>query len=394
MSSPRQLKPNIYSVGAVDRERRVFDALIPLPDGTSYNAYLIKASEKTVLLDTVDPNFSQVLLDNLSALNSTQIDYVVAHHAEQDHSGTLPLIIERYPKAKILCTPKCKEFLLDLFPTLKPGQFQTVADRESVSLGDRTLEFIYTPWVHWPETMVSCVKEDQLLFSCDFFGAHLATSDLFVVDVAKVYDDAKRYYAEIMMPFRGTIKKHLELLDTIPIQMIAPSHGPVYNKPQFIMSAYKEWVSDKVKNNVVIAYVSMHGSTHAMVNCLEQSLIEKGITVKGFELSQIDLGRLAMELVDAATVVIAAPTVLTGAHPLAAYVAYLTNALRPKTRFMAIIGSHSWASRMVEDLSGLLKNVKAEILPPVLIKGHPKPADYEALEQLAQQISEKHSSIG
>lgn len=389
----RQIKPNVYAVGAIDWDARLFDRLIPLPDGTSYNSYVVRGNEKVVLLDTVDPSKTEILLDNLVSLGINKIDYIIAHHAEQDHSGSLPDILLIYPDAKVVTNPKCKGMLIDLLD-IEEDKFITVEDGQTLSLGDKTLQFIYTPWVHWPETMSTYLVEDRILFSCDFFGAHLATSSLFVDDHAKVLEDAKRYYAEIMMPFRRQINNNLAKLGDLDIEIIAPSHGPVHDKPKFIIDAYKDWISDAVKNEVVIAYISMHGSTGKMVSYFVEALIERGITVKQFELSTVDIGKLAMALVDAATVVIATPMVLAGAHPAVVYAAYLTNALRPKTKFASIIGSYGWGGKMVEQLTGMMPNLKVEILDPVLSKGEPKENDFAAIEKLANEILAKHKEIG
>jgi flavorubredoxin len=383
------LRPGIYSVGAIDWDRRLFDELIPLPEGTSYNAYLIKGSEKIVLLDTVDPVKEHELLDNLERLDVKRIDYLVAHHGEQDHSGTITTVLKRYPEAKVVTNPKCKAMLIDLLH-IPEEKFITVEDGQTLSLGDKTLEFIYTPWVHWPETFSTYLREDKVLFSCDFFGSHLATSDLFVADEALVYRSAKRYFAEIMMPFRAPIRNNLEKLADVDIKMIAPSHGPVYEEPGFILDAYREWVSDDVKNEVVIPYVSMHGSTKRMVDYLVDALMERGITVKPFNLTVTDIGELAMSLVDTATVVIASPTVLTGPHPSAVFAAYLTNALRPKLKFAAIIGSYGWGSKMIDQIKGILTNLKAEMLKPILVKGDPREEDFKSLDKLADEILKKH----
>jgi flavorubredoxin len=389
----REIKPNVYAVGAIDWDARLFDRLIPLPDGTSYNSYLVQGSEKTALMDTVDPAKTEVLLENLVRHGINKIDYVIAHHGEQDHSGSIPDVLLLYPEAKVVTNPKCKGMLIDLLD-IEEDKFITVEDGETLSLGDKTLQFVYTPWVHWPETMGTYLVEDKILFSCDFFGAHLATSSLFVDDKAKVFEDAKRYYAEIMMPFRQQINKNMAKLNDLDIEIIAPSHGPVYDHPELIVDAYMDWACEKVKNEVIVAYVSMHGSTAKMVSYFVEALMERGITVRQFELSTVDIGKLAISLVDAATVVIGSPTVLAGAHPSAAYATFLANALRPKTKFASIIGSYSWGGKMVEQLTGMLTNLKVEILQPVLAKGDPKESDFAALDKLADEILTKHKEIG
>jgi flavorubredoxin len=374
-------------MGAIDWDRRLFDALIPLPDGTSYNAYLVQGSEKTVLLDTVDPTMVDVLLTQLASV--PKVDYIVAHHAEQDHSGAIPHVLERYEDAKVLTTPKGKGMLADLL-CVPEGQVIAVEDGEVLSLGDKTLEFIFTPWVHWPETMVTYLQEEHILFSCDFFGSHLATTDLYVTDEARVYEAAKRYYAEIMMPFRKVIQKNLDKIGSREIALIAPSHGPIYDRPAFIVNAYRDWISEEPQNIVILPYVSMHGSTKKMVEYLVDALTERGITVYQFDLVVTDIGKLAIALVDAATIVIGTPTVHVGPHPLVFYAAHLANALRPKLKFASIIGSYGWSSKAVEQIAGLIPNLKVEILSPVLCKGFPRESDFDALDELAAAIAGKH----
>ena len=389
----REIRAGIYSVGAIDWDRRLFDELIPLPDGTSYNSYLIKGNEKIALIDTVDPTKTYELIDNLKKLNITNIDYVVANHAEQDHSGSIPKILELFPNAKVITNPKCKEMLKDLL-LIPEDKFLVINDGDTISLGDRTFEFIFAPWVHWPETMFTYLREDKILFTCDFLGSHLATSDLFVTDEAKGYESAKRYYAEIMMPFRTSIKRHLERIKDIEVEIIAPSHGPVYTRPEFILNAYKDWISDVVKNEVVIPYISMHGSTGNMVTHFVNDLIGRGITVKPFNLTTTDIGELAIALVDAATIIIATPTVLAGPHPNIVYATYLANALRPKLRFASVIGSYGWGGRTLEMIKGMMGNLKVEILDPVIIKGFPREEDFKALNILADNIHKKHKEHG
>ena len=383
----RKIKERIYWMGSVDWDRRLFDSLVPLPDGTSYNAYLIGGSEKTVLLDTVDPPMAEELLTQLEGVS--KIDYVVSQHAEQDHSGTIPQVLEKYPEAKLISTPKAKGMLIDLLQ-IPEESFITVKDGETLSLGDRTLKFIYTPWVHWPETMVSYLEEDKILFSCDFFGSHIATTDLFVTDEGSVYEAAKRYFAEIMMPFRNVIAKNLEKLASYDIEMIAPGHGQIFPRPAFIIDAYRDWILGPPQNTVVLPYVSMHESTKRMVDYFVSTLVEKGIRVEQFNLTVTDIGNLAMALVDAATIVVGTPTILAGPHPYAAYAVLLANALRPKTKFLSIIGSYGWGGKTVETLAGMIPNLKVEVIDPVLCKGVPSEVDFKALDALAASIAKKH----
>ena len=388
-----EIRKNITWVGALDWDRRLFDELIPLPDGTSYNAYVVRGADKTALIDTVDPSKTGELLDNLHEAGVTRIDYIVSQHAEQDHSGSIPEVLEIFPEAVVVTNEKCRAMLMDLLP-IPEGKFRVVADGETLDLGGKTLEFILMPWVHWPETMVTYLREDRVLFSCDFLGSHLAQSQPLLSDEGRALQSAKRYFPEIMMPFRLPIRKHLEKLKGLEIEMIAPSHGVVYPRPAFILDAYGEWASDHTRNLALIPFVSMHGSTREMVEHLTGALVRQGVDVIPFNLIHTDIGELANELVDASTVVLGTSTVLGSAHPAVAQAAYLVNALRPKLKFASIIGSFGWGGRTVENLLASLGNIKVELLEPVLAKGAPKEKDFKALEKLAATIAEKHRGIG
>ncbi len=387
-----EIAERVYSVGVEHWDRRIFDELIPLPEGTSYNAYLIEGSEKVALIDTVDPEVADLLFDHLDRMGVERIDYIIANHAEQDHSGAIPFVLEEYPDAKIVTNSKAKKMLQDLL-LIEDEYFIEIKDGDKLSLGDKTLQFILTPWVHWPETMSTYLIEDKILFSCDFFGSHRATSRIFVEDEYKVIEEAKRYYAEIMMPFRKHIKKNIEKVEKLDVKYIAPSHGPVYPKPEIIINAYKDWISDRVENKILIPYVSMHNSTAEIVNFLVDELRMRGLKVIPFNLTKTDLGQYAVELVDAATIIFGSPMVLGGAHPQVVYAAYLTNALRPKTRFVGIVGSMGWGGKMVDQIKGLLVNMRVDFIDPVLVKGMPKEEDIDKLIDLADKIAELHKTL-
>ena len=295
--------------------------------------------------------------------------------------------------AKVVTNEKCKQFEMDLLH-IPEEKFMVVKEGDKLSLGDKTLEFIMTPWVHWPETMATYLQEDKIIFTCDFFGSHVATSHVFAKDYDRIYHEAKRYYAEIMMPFRNFIQRNIKKIEEREIKIIAPSHGPAYDDPEYIINAYKEWIDEKPKNMALIAFVSMHESTRKMVDYLIDALADKKIEVRSRNLITTDLGELAMDLVDAASVIIATPTILAGPHPAALTAAYLVNALRPKARFATIIGSYGWGGRTVDILKATMSNLKIEIIEPLLIKGLPREEDYKSLDELADKIKEKHDSIG
>ena len=377
-------------MGAIDWDRRLFDELIPLPDGTSYNAYLVRGSEKTALIDTADPAKSDEILKQLDDVE--KLDVLVIQHVEQDHSGTAPLVVERYPDIQIVSSPKAKPMIADHLG-IPENRITAVEDGKTLSLGDRTFEFIHAPWVHWPETMLTYLREEKILFTCDLFGSHLATNDLYATDRPRLCEAAKRYFAEIMMPFGNLIRGHLEKLEPYEIEMICPSHGPIHDNPGFILDAYRHWVLDPPKNLVVLPYTSMHGSTARMVDHLIEALTERGVHVESFNMTVTDLGAYAVHLVDAATVVFATPTVLVGPHPNLVFTAYLTAALRPKLKHAAVIGSYGWASKAAEQTQGLCANLKAEWLDPVLTKGLPKQETLKALDTLADQIAARHKDL-
>ena len=272
------------------------------------------------------------------------------------------------------------------------ARFQVVEDGETLSLGDKTLKFLFTPWVHWPETMSTWLEEDKVLFSCDFFGSHYATNDAFA-DKHEVYDGAKRYYAEIMMPFGGQVLKNIDKVTQYPIELIGPSHGPVYDDPPFIIEAYRDWAGGEPQNIVCLPFVSMHDSTLKMVDHLTAALTNRSVAVERFDLTTLDAGELASSLVHAGTIVLGCPTVLTGPHPLAAYAAFLANALKPRARFATVIGSYGWAGKTVETLVGMMPKLKCEFLEPVLSKGMPRAEDYDALDRLADTIAQTHEGL-
>ena len=388
----KEIKNSVFYAGLNDADRVIFDELIPLEHGTTYNSYIVKGSGKTAVIDTMYPPFCDLYLKNFDKNGIDKVDYIIANHGEQDHSGSIPALLNKFPDAIVITNDKCRQNIIEML-LVDESKIRVIQNNEEISLGNKTLQFIMAPGVHWPDTMFTYLKEDNMLFTCDFLGAHLPFGDLYAKNDDKLYSMAKRYYAEIMMPFRTMCKKYIDTVEKINPSYILPSHGPIYNNPKFIINAYKDWTDDKPENLVLIPYVSMYGSTEEMVNYVKEGLEKNNIKVKVHDLVRDDLGDLAVNMVDAATILIGASMVLAGPHPIAANACILANALKPKAKFVSFLGSFGWGGKLFETLSSLITSIKPEIIEPVLSKGKPKEDDFKNLDKLIQTITEKHKSL-
>ena len=389
----QEIKNNIFYCGLNDCDRRIFDELIPLEHGTSYNSFLVKGSEKTAIIDTMYPPKTKEYLKRLSENQIGKVDYIIANHGEQDHSGSIPALLEKYPNAIVLTNPKVAENIKNML-FVPEEKIRVIADGEEVSLGDKTLKFIFAPGVHWPDTMFTYAKEDNVIFTCDFLGAHYTFSDVFAPEGLELEKSAKRYYAEIMMPFRMMCKKYTKMIKEMNVDMILPSHGPVYKNPDYILDLYTDWTSDAPKNLVALPYVSMYESTKEMVDYLSEKLEAKGIKTFKFDMVEDDLGDLAMTLVDCATIVMGTSMVLAGPHPVSVNVAYIASVLRPKAKFASLIGSYGWGGKLFDLIAQILAPLKLDLIEPLQVKGKPKEDAYKKLDEMAESIFEKHKSIG
>lgn len=389
----KEIKNNILYCGLNDKERVIFDELIPLEHGTSYNSYIIKGSEKIALIDTMYPPMTEEYLNNLDKNGITKIDYIVENHGEQDHSGSIPALLKKYSEAIVVTNPKCADNIKEML-NVPDEKIRIINDGEHLSLGNKTLQFIFAPNVHWPDTMFTHVIEDNVLFTCDFLGAHYTFDDVFAVPSEELTKSAKRYYAEIMMPFRTLCKKYVSLIKEMNVDIICPSHGPVYKNPNDILNLYTEWTQDEGKNLVLLPYVSMYGSTEEMINYLEKKLNQKGIETLKYDIIRGDLGDLAMGLVDATTMVMGASMVLAGPHPVATNIANLTGVLRPKLKIASFIGSYGWAGKLFEPLAECVSKLKLDVIEPIQVKGKATEADFKRIDHMAEAIYEKHKTLG
>ena len=388
----QEIKNNVFYCGLNDCERKVFDELIPLEHGTSYNSYLIKGSEKVAIVDTMYPPKTQEYIKNLDENGVDKVDYIIANHGEQDHSGSIPALLEKFPNAIVITNSKVKDNIIEML-LVPEEKIQVVANNDEISLGDKTLRFIIAPGVHWPDTMFTYIVEDNIIATCDFLGAHYTFEDVFANDSKELEHSAKRYYAEIMMPFKTMCKKYTQMLKEMKPEMILPSHGPVYKNPDFILDLYSDWSKDEGKNLAVLPYVSMYGSTEEMIDYIIKGLNSKGIDTLKYDIVRGDLGDLAMALVDATTIVLGSSMVLAGPHPAAFNIAYLASVLRPKAKIAAMVGSYGWGGNLFGKISELLAPLKPDLIEPLLVKGKIKKEDYEKLDGIVEQIYVKHKAL-
>jgi len=383
-----KLTEGVYWVGARDWNRRLFDALIPLPVGTTYNSYLIIGEKKKALIDTVNPGFEKELEEKIrKIIDPNDIDYVIMNHAEPDHAGSIPHMMLISPKAKLVTSIRGAK-MAQTFYKVPEERIIVVHDQETIDLGGKTLQFIEAPMLHWPETMFTYIKEDKILFPCDFLGAHTAKG-LYDDEVEDLLVLAQRYFGEIMMPFRPNAQKGLEKIANLEIKLIAPSHGPIHRNPERILNAYKKWANGETKKKAIIVYVTMWNSTEKMIKPIADTLASEDIEVALHNLAVADIADVAKDLVDSCAIVLGTPTVLAGAHPLAVYATYLVKALRPPLKYGAVLSSYGWGGGAIKHVQEVLGQTKLEIVGALEINGPPTEDNIRQIVELGKSLAGK-----
>ncbi|MBI2856922.1 MAG: FprA family A-type flavoprotein [Chloroflexi bacterium] len=380
--------PGVTWVGVEDWQRRSFDAILDLPYGTSYNAYLVAGEDKVALVDTACSGFSRQLLAKIATVvDPSKIDYVVMNHAEPDHSGCIADVLEQAPGAKLVATTKGVE-MARIFAYASPDRCIAVKDGDSLDLGGKTLKFVYAPWLHWPETMFTFVPEGAVLLSCDFFGAHLAGGQVFAEEGPDyLISEAKRYYALIMMPYAKMAIAGLDKAAALRPNIIAPSHGPIYRDPARIMSAYEAWSRGPLQQKAMLAFVSMYGSTRRLCYAAERGITAEGVDALPLDLEVCNMSHFARDLVDTSAVVIGSPTMLGTLHPVAAYALTLIRELRPRSRLGAFVGSYAWGGGAATQAKLSLEAAKMALVDSVDVKGLPGEEHLEAAIALGRKLA-------
>jgi flavorubredoxin len=383
-----EISRGVFWVGIKDRDRRLFDALVRLPEGTTYNAYLVVGDKKRALIDTVNPGFEKALEDKIKQITDpSELDYVIMNHAEPDHGGAIPHMMALAKNAKLITT-RVGAKMAKTYYKVPEDRTIAVAEGDTISLGDKTLRFIDAPMLHWPETMFTYLPENKILFPCDFFGAHI-TRGFYDNEVHDLIAQAQRYFGEIMMPYSNMAQKALQKVKALEIDSIAPSHGPVYRDPQRILEAYDRWSNGETKQKATIAYVSMWNSTEKMVYAIAETLASEGIETVKYNLTSADTGDLARDLVDSMAIVLGAPTVLGGVHPLGLQATYLVKALHPPARFAVILSSYGWAGGAIKHIQETLGPSRTEIVGTIQVNGPPSEKDIARIVELGKALAAK-----
>ena len=384
----KKIKENIYWVGAIDWDVRNFHGY-STQRGTTYNAYLI-IDEKITLIDTVKHSFTNEMLARISnIIDPSKIDYIVSNHVEMDHSGALPRMLELAPNATIITCPNGDKGLKAHYK--KDWNFKIVKTNDKISLGNRSLEFVLTPMVHWPDNMVAYMPEEKILFSNDSFGQHYASSERFDDECPPdiIMEEAKKYYANIVLPYGKSVQKELEAVSALDIKIIAPSHGVIWRSNlDKIIPLYQIWSKNETSKKAVIVYDTMWHSTEIMANALMEVFEEKGFNTSIRNLQFNHISDIMSELIDAEYICVGSPTLNSTMMPsVAGFLTYMSG-LAPKNRKAISFGSYGWGGKTMDEINNFFNKSGFEIISSEKIKYIPSEKELDEFKKkLSKSIS-------
>ncbi len=358
--------PDVYFTGAFDPKIRTFDIIMKTANGSSYNSYLIRGSEGVAIMDTVKKEFSESFFRRVELLcDYEEIHYIVLHHLEPDHSGALLELMARAPQAKLIISGRAVMMLKALIREDVP--FEIANTGKTISLGDKTIEFISTPFLHWPDTMSSFLHEEQILFSGDVFGSHYYDERLFDDEVGDFSYAFKYYYDHIMRPFKQYVLAALKLYEKYEIKTIAPLHGPILRtNPHYYISKYAQWSSEAKfrktefgKKMLSVFYVSSYDNTHAMAQMITEGADSvEGIVASMYDLTSLEENNMIDLLEESDAVLLGSPTIngdaVKPAWDLLSCMCYLESAGKVGATF----GSYGWTGEAPEMLHERMRGLK------------------------------------
>jgi flavorubredoxin len=364
------INDNIYWVGVNDRRTTLFESIWPLPQGVSYNSYLI-VDKKVALLDTVKEISLSAYLEKVNEILGTKrrVDYLITQHLEPDHSGSVPVLRRIFGEMEIVGNKKTADFLDKLYGIT--DRVRVVQDGDELDLGKRKLNFFLTPMVHWPESMVSYEARDKILFSSDAFGG-FGTLDggIFddTVDIGYFEDEILRYFSNIVGKYSAMVQKAIAKLTDLEIKMVAPAHGPIWRKrPGRIIELYDRWSRHEGEPGVVIAYGSMYGNTERMAEAVAQGSCEQGLrTIRIHNLSRTHVSHVIRDIWRYKGLILGSPTYDAKVFPLMDSLLRLLDTKMIKQRVAGVFGSYGWAGGAVKAMTEFVKENKLELIEPVV----------------------------
>ncbi len=392
-NKPLLVGPGVHWVGVLNSKLRIFDIIMRTERGTTYNGYLVQGSQKTALIDAVKHGFSTEMFERIEQIVPLDsIDYIVANHLEPDHSGSLPEALQRMPKARMVVSKNAKVFLHELLnQDVDP---LTVGTGDELDLGGKTLQFITAPFLHWPDTMLTYLPENKILFSCDFFGSHFSHPGMFDDQVDDFSHARKYYFDHIFRPFKEYVQKGLEAVAPLKIQVIAPSHGPILRtRPERYIEQYREWSQVPAaipEGSLLIFCVSAYGLTGQLAQAVAEGALTTGVRTALYDLVGTEITNV-LDTVEAADGLALGSCTINGdaVKPVWDLLSSLAT-LKLKGKWGAAFGSYGWSGEAVPMIEERLKSLKLRLAAPGLrVKFTPRPEDLAAARDLGRILGEK-----
>ena len=390
-----ELAKGVYWVGVDDLETRLFEGIWSIPGGISYNSYLI-IGEEAALIDCVSSRYSSMLLDSIREVTDpADIRYVIVNHAEPDHTGALPAVLSEAKEAKVVATRAAIFMLRSLYEV--GAELVEAKDGMQLGVGGRLLKFIRVPWLHWPDTMVTYLTDEKVLFSCDAFGAYGALRGRIYASehaLGELEAEAKRYYANIVAKYGRHVQSALSKLKGLEVKLLAPSHGPVYRSPERVIKLYDKWSRGELEYSALVYYGSMYGSTRRVAEEIASHLREAGLKVYVHNASTSDFSIALRDALCTPALIVGSPTYEGDMMPQVKAFLDLLQLKGIKPMVAGVFGSYGWAGGAVKHLIETLREMGAEVVEPhVGFKGAPSKEDYIKARQMAEAIVKAVASV-
>ncbi len=406
----KTIKNNLYYIGVLDRSLQVFDVMMETKYGTSYNAYLVKTQNHVVLIETVKVAFFEEYINQIKQLvNIDKIDYIIVNHTEPDHVGSLEKLLSLNPDLMVMGSKAAITYLHDIMN--KEFKSEIVKHNQEITIDEKIFQFISAPFLHWPDSIYTYIKEDEVLFTCDSFGAHYIYKELFISklptsDNISYLEAFKYYYDSIFSPYKKFVLQALEKIKDLPINIICTGHGPILDTNiQFYLDSYREWSEEKKTYDklIVVPYASSYGYTEQIAMKIKEGIqsFDSSIEVQLYNLNVTNYETLREEIETkinySDAVLFGSTTINKDATPIMWYLAIYMNSAHHQGKYVSTFGSYGWSGEGVDNIQSRLKNLNLKVLPSCKLKFKPSLENEAVLEnygkELAQAIYQNKNQI-